>query len=303
VLDFVENVPKHTHFVIFYEDSKKAIELKERFITSGVRKQETAILVSDNPDDARVQLRREGVDVDRYEKEGQLLLRKLQNPFADPMGFEHGFKESYKAIFSGVNGSCRLLGASIELGETSGLERMVLELEKMTQDTIDGNSPHSIYLDREISAMCHYKVDLSGKNPVHMNWVRNNAKNHHRVILIRKDGSAELYDPSKGEIPFQGTRPSKSRPTTTEDKLEEPVSSGNENDVGMKALEKRIKTLSKEELDREIAELSNDLNFLESQVQADFESYSSDALIASSRKIADIKRKLELHKIELARRD
>jgi hypothetical protein len=54
-----------------------------------------------------------------------------------------------------------------------------------------------------------------------------------------------------------------------------------------------------EELDRDVSELSNDINFLESQVQADLSSYSSVELTIAYDKIADRKRKLEILKAEL----
>jgi t-SNARE complex subunit (syntaxin) len=72
-----------------------------------------------------------------------------------------------------------------------------------------------------------------------------------------------------------------------------------ENELEMK---NQVRNLTKGELDREIAELSNDVDFLESQVQADLKSYSSEELETANRKIAGVKRKLEFFKKELARR-
>ena len=67
-------------------------------------------------------------------------------------------------------------------------------------------------------------------------------------------------------------------------------------------LQKKAKTLSKQELDLKIAELSYDIDFLEQQVQADLKSYSSEELSVANVKIVEAKQKLELFKTELAKR-
>ena len=72
--------------------------------------------------------------------------------------------------------------------------------------------------------------------------------------------------------------------------------------IDIVALQKKAQTLTVEELNRDVAELSNDINFLESQVQADLTSYSSEELTIALRKIAYRKRKLEILEAELTQR-
>ncbi len=68
-------------------------------------------------------------------------------------------------------------------------------------------------------------------------------------------------------------------------------------------LQKKVKTLSKQELDLKIAELSYDVDFLERQVQADLRSYSPKELSDVRAKIARLKLRSEILKIEFSRRD
>jgi hypothetical protein len=88
VRDFIDNVPDRTHFVLFYENSKRGMELKLRFLAGGIQRQRTSVFVTTrNPDEAREQLCRDGLDVDRYESGGQLLVKKIENLLADTLGF------------------------------------------------------------------------------------------------------------------------------------------------------------------------------------------------------------------------
>ena len=72
--------------------------------------------------------------------------------------------------------------------------------------------------------------------------------------------------------------------------------------LDLATFEKMVQTLTKEELDRDIAELGNEIIFLEQQVHVDLKSYSPSELKAANRKVAGNKRKLEMLKKELARR-
>jgi len=68
-------------------------------------------------------------------------------------------------------------------------------------------------------------------------------------------------------------------------------------------LQRKAQTLTKDELDRDLAELSNDIDFLERQIRADLASYSPEELSAAHRMIACINQKVEILKIELAKRN
>jgi len=67
-------------------------------------------------------------------------------------------------------------------------------------------------------------------------------------------------------------------------------------------LQKQVQTWTKEELDRDFAELSNDTRFLESQVQADMGSYSPADLSEAHARISRLKQKLEIFRTELGKR-
>jgi len=68
------------------------------------------------------------------------------------------------------------------------------------------------------------------------------------------------------------------------------------------ALRKKAQGLPIQELDRDVAELSNDIKFLESQLKEDLISYSSEELSIAHRKIANYKLKLEILEAEITQR-
>jgi hypothetical protein len=65
---------------------------------------------------------------------------------------------------------------------------------------------------------------------------------------------------------------------------------------------KKVRDLSTEEIDRELAELSFDIGFLEEQVKYDMESYSTKGLKDAHDKIAVLKRKARIFETELRRK-
>ena len=56
------------------------------------------------------------------------------------------------------------------------------------------------------------------------------------------------------------------------------------------------------ELDRDLAEITNEIQFLEDQLQCDLGSYSPEQLMRGREKIADFKKKAESIQVELERR-
>jgi len=73
--------------------------------------------------------------------------------------------------------------------------------------------------------------------------------------------------------------------------------------LDLATLQEKVQKFTKEELDRDIAELSNDIDFLESQVEADLGSFSPEELTTAYGKIDRRKQKLEILKVELAKRN
>jgi len=68
------------------------------------------------------------------------------------------------------------------------------------------------------------------------------------------------------------------------------------------SLQEKARTLSDDLLDRDIAEISTEIDFLEEQVRVDLRSYSPKSLEEAHRRIAHFKQRAEILKIELARR-
>jgi hypothetical protein len=74
-------------------------------------------------------------------------------------------------------------------------------------------------------------------------------------------------------------------------------------DEELQSLRARVPTLPSEVLARDLAEISNDIEFLEVQLQADYASYSVKDLERANQKISHFKLKAEVIEIELRRRD
>jgi hypothetical protein len=76
----------------------------------------------------------------------------------------------------------------------------------------------------------------------------------------------------------------------------------NDSNSELVALQKKVQTLTKEELDRDVSELSSEIKFLEVQVHADIDNYSPKELSIAQEKIAHFKRRLEIFNMELDKR-
>ncbi|MFI5420009.1 MAG: hypothetical protein ACHQ1H_03490 [Nitrososphaerales archaeon] len=74
-------------------------------------------------------------------------------------------------------------------------------------------------------------------------------------------------------------------------------------DEELQSLRVRVRTLLSEVLARDLVEISNDIEFLEVQLRADFASYSAKDLERANQKISHFKQKAEVIEIELRRRD
>ena len=64
----------------------------------------------------------------------------------------------------------------------------------------------------------------------------------------------------------------------------------------------RVRNLSMGEIDRELAEISLEISFLEEQVESDLEGYSTLDLERGREKISILKRRSQIYQIELERR-
>ena len=64
-------------------------------------------------------------------------------------------------------------------------------------------------------------------------------------------------------------------------------------------LHERARNLSSDELDRELADLSNEVEFLEKQLECDIGSYTTQALERANQKVSKFKLRAEILKVEL----
>jgi hypothetical protein len=71
----------------------------------------------------------------------------------------------------------------------------------------------------------------------------------------------------------------------------------------LQTLQAEIQNLPLENIDRDLAELSHEIEFLEAQVEVDLGSYSPEQLARAYGKIAHLKRRAEILKIELNTRN
>lgn len=76
-----------------------------------------------------------------------------------------------------------------------------------------------------------------------------------------------------------------------------------EQDLDFVSLRLKVHIQSLDELDRDFAEITNDITFLESQVECDLGSYTSEQLAAFYKRISRMKKKAEILKAERATRE
>lgn len=67
----------------------------------------------------------------------------------------------------------------------------------------------------------------------------------------------------------------------------------------LQVLQAEVHRLPSEDIDRDLAELSHEIDFLDEQVRVDLESYSPEQLTRASGKIAHLRQKAEILRIEL----
>jgi len=67
----------------------------------------------------------------------------------------------------------------------------------------------------------------------------------------------------------------------------------------LKSLQAELPELPSERIDRELAEVSHEIEFLESQVIADIGSYSPEELKRANEKISHFKQRAEIFRIQL----
>jgi hypothetical protein len=71
----------------------------------------------------------------------------------------------------------------------------------------------------------------------------------------------------------------------------------------LESLRAKLHGFSTEELDRDLAEIAHEIEFLSEQVKADIDSYASTELERANQKISSFKQRAEILKIELSRRN
>jgi len=74
-------------------------------------------------------------------------------------------------------------------------------------------------------------------------------------------------------------------------------------DQELLSLRREVVNLSPRVLDRDLAENSIEIQFLEDQIRLDVGSYSADELRKANSKVSRLKRRAEIFKIELERRN
>ena len=77
----------------------------------------------------------------------------------------------------------------------------------------------------------------------------------------------------------------------------------NKLDQELIALRKAVPTLSSQEIDRDLAEVLLEIRFLEEQLRNDLRSYSGEGLERANARVSHFKKRAEILKIELDRRN
>jgi len=278
--NLVSNFKDFRHFVLLYDDPTKARKVEFNYIKNGLENGERCLYVLADDDvesseSIKNQMDSFGINTSRFTNNGSLLFWKIPDPAEDKEGFTLG---SEKII------------DSLPLQENKGQPvRVVAHMKDQfrTKEEIAGHAEYEGVLESNFanfpgSLLCsHYvkKYEIA----THGAWIKSVFRNHGICLVMCSENSTPVVFQNSPFLPS-------SQSSHVVEVMNEPDSN----------IDWEIRNLSVSDLERDIAEIKNDIYFLESQVKADLESYTSDQLHHALGKISHFMKKEELLKSRLS---
>jgi KaiC/GvpD/RAD55 family RecA-like ATPase len=103
IVDFVDNMKPTEHVLLFYDTPEKKHEILFNFLSTGLaaRKGAAYVCSEENPEEVREAMRIHGIDVNKNEEEGNLIVRNydgwyIQDGQVEFVRILAGWKEIYE---------------------------------------------------------------------------------------------------------------------------------------------------------------------------------------------------------------
>jgi MEDS: MEthanogen/methylotroph, DcmR Sensory domain len=283
IKQFVSSFESFRHSVLLYDNPILARMIEFQYLQNGLQNGERCMYIIseddvETPESIRIQMNSIGINTSSYMKSNDLAFVRIADPSKDPQGF--------------VSGCFNVIG-SLPVDKTkSQPTRMVTHMKYQlnTREEIEGFEEFERTVESKTSnphgsVLCslyvgNYKLETHGE------WARTMLQTHGVSLVVCSEKTMRLM--------FQD---SFSAPTSSSAL----VTTRNEADI-IGRVESEIRNLSTGELERDISEMKNEIDFLVSQVKADLGSYAPSDLRNAISKISLLKRKEEMMNVEYAKR-
>lgn len=173
--EFMKLVGPGKHMILFYENSNHARKIEFAFIDAGLRTGESALYASskDEPGLVSEEMKRFGIDVDRYVKSGMLRVHAVPDPALDPEGPLHGFREFLRTERGSVIGPLRQVTRLFEPTTEEEVES-IMEIERLVEVSVEGTKD---------SIVCSFSV--SGQHhPSYGEWFMEMIRDHEGAVFV-----------------------------------------------------------------------------------------------------------------------
>jgi hypothetical protein len=278
--NLMSNLENLRHFVLLYDHAVLARKIEFQFMKMGLQRGESCVYVTteddvETPESIKGQMDAFGINTAEYLAGDRLRLLRIRDPTRDPEGF-----------FS----DCQKIVGSLPLDRTKPPGRVVchMKYQMNVKQEIDLHSEYEKMsqlgsLSFHGSLLCNHYI---GKydSETHGDWLKNLFQTHGVSLVICSEKTRSVLFPNNFFIPSSSSN----------------VFTKSEAEFG--EFESEIQKLLDGDLERDISELKNDIEFLISQVRVDLGSYAPNELQHAIEKISYHKRKEKKLRNEHARR-
>lgn len=152
--EFVNRLDSNQHLFQIITDDAKAKNTQFQFINNGLLKNEYCIyLTHEDPDAIKDEMKKSGMDVRKFSKDGLLHIYKVPDLLSHPNGSLAGFQEFFSKIMPDPKTRFRVIGRAIEDLTTEKGRNAELEIEQFV---------HSNFEKMNGMILCYYEYEKLG---------------------------------------------------------------------------------------------------------------------------------------------
>jgi hypothetical protein len=177
-IEYINKISESRHMVLFYHDVKKARKIEFQFILNGLLKgQHSSYLTHDETEIVEKEMKRFGIDVEKFQEKNLLHIYKVRDPTKDPKGFMHGYELVVKQVLGNSRPPHRIVGRLIKDMSTKEAVKSELEIEHLF---------HSNFADFDGYVLCSYPYDTIEPSQ-RSEWITSLVNEHHASVFLPKD--------------------------------------------------------------------------------------------------------------------